>query len=48
MANDMISFFQALLSSVSSWLMEPPILYFTGIFLGLGVIGLVVKLFHIK
>lgn len=47
-ADKMINFFTRLLSVVSQWLMTEPIVYFTAIMLGVGVIGLIYKLWHIR
>ncbi len=47
-ADKMIDFFTRLLNAVADWLMREPIVYFTAILLGCGVIGLIYKLWHIK
>lgn len=47
MADEMIDFFTRLLSKVSIWLMSEPIVYFTACFLGLAVIGVINRLWHI-
>lgn len=47
-ADKMIEFFTELLGKVAEWLMTEPIIYFTGIFLGCSVIGLIYKLWRLR
>ena len=47
-ADRMIEFFTRLLGNVSTWLMSEPIVYFTACFLGLAVIGVINRLWHIS
>lgn len=48
MANDMMQFFTGLMDHTATWLMSEPIKYFTAIFLGACVIGLVNKIWRIN
>lgn len=48
MANDMINFFTTMMSHVATWLNTEPIKYFTAIFLGAAIIGLVAKIWKIN
>lgn len=48
MQGDMMSFFTGLMDHTANWLMIEPISYFTAIFVGVGVVGLVRKLMHIN
>lgn len=45
--NDMLLFFQNWLTMVADFLMTEPIKYFTGIFIGVLVIGIVARLLRI-
>lgn len=47
-ADKMITFFTRLMSAIAQWCMTEPIVYFTAIFLGIGVLGLVYKIWHIR
>lgn len=44
---DMISFFQQFLGLVADFLMAEPIKYFTGVFVGVCVIGIVARLLRL-
>lgn len=46
--NDMLSFFQQFLVMLADFLMTEPVKYFTGIFIGICVIGIVKKLFNLR
>lgn len=46
--NDMITFFTTMMGHTALWLNSEPIRYFTAIFIGAGVVGLVSKMMHIK
>lgn len=48
MADSMMNFFVGLMGHTATWLGSEPISYFTAIFLGAGVIGLVSKIWHIN
>lgn len=48
MANDMMLFFTGLMDHTATWLMSEPIKYFTAIFLGAGVVGIVKRLMNIS
>lgn len=45
--NDMLQFFQEFLRIVADFLMTEPIKYFTGIFIGVFVIGIISRLFRL-
>lgn len=46
--NEMLSFFTQFLGIVADFLMAEPVKYFTGIFIGCCVIGLVTRLFRLR
>lgn len=47
MADQMVDFFTAMMSHTATWLMTEPIVYFTAIFLGVAIVGLIKKMMHI-
>lgn len=46
--SSMLDFFSQFLGIIASFLMREPVIYFTSIFLGLCVLAIIRKLFHIR
>ena len=46
--NDMINFFTSMMAHTATWLNTEPIKYFTAIFIGAGIIGLINRIWRIN